>query len=237
MKKASATPHTNALTDQPFSEKNVIAKEEKLASNSSHSAMAVEGLSLNYVAQAKKSTTYYSAVQKSMVFEEFEQMNISEENTGVDTESENVAGTHSEVDITGDDLPAASVLEESSKSIMAPTDETTSVAKGNELQCSEIESERIESIVGPSHAVNLPANLDLSSHSQFEVHILHVYCYMDAHVRTVETIGNQAKYSIIINLTKLSLSISSSSIANIILYKICLRYYLSKFLTPCQVFE
>ena len=168
MKKALATPHTNTLTDQPFSEKTVIAKEEKITNISSQSVMAVEGLSHSFV---KESTTYYnSAVQKSTVLE----INIPEENTGVDTELENVAGTNSEVDITGDDLSAASVQEESSKNIMAPTDET-SAANGNELQCSEIDSEQIAPMVEPSHAVNLPAKLDLSSHSQNEVRTF-VYC-------------------------------------------------------------
>ena len=160
LKNTSAIVQTNSLADQLISE-NVVAKEEKV-NHSMYSAMAVEKLSHNVdllTAQTKENTTHL-AIQKSMVFEEkITQFNIPEADTGVETESENVTA-HSELDVTGDDLPDISAQEESSKITVASGNEVANAVEESELQCSEIDSEPIPpiSFTPPSHSVR--------SHSQ-----------------------------------------------------------------------
>ena len=178
LKNTSAIYQPNSSANQLISE-NVVAKEEKV-NRSVHSAMAVKKLSHNVgllTTQTKENTTHL-AVQKSMVFEEnITQFNIPEADAGVETESENVT-THSELDVTGDDLPDTSAQEESSKITAASGNEVVNAIKGSEQQCSETDSESIAPMTStPSNcAVDLPTKLNLSIRSQEVQYICTFMC-------------------------------------------------------------
>ena len=166
---APATIQTSPPINQSIS-KSVVAKEEKKVDHLSHSVMAVEGLPHTVFTTQTLETT---AVKQSIVFEDLANINLPEMDAGVDHESENVtahpepnSAAHSDLNIPNDDLPDTNVAQqESSKENMATENET---AKGNEFPYSETDNEAIDYIakIQSDHPVNIPAKLDLKSHSQ-----------------------------------------------------------------------
>ena len=176
--RAPATIQTNPPINQSIS-KSVVAKEEKKVDHFSHSVMAVEGLSHNVFTTQTLGTT--ATVKQSMIFEGLADINLPETDAGVDHESENVpvhpepnstepnSTAHSDLYGPNDDLPDTNVAQqESSKENMATGNEIANAAKGSEFPYSETDNEAIDYIAKTQsdHTVNVPAKLDLKSHSQ-----------------------------------------------------------------------
>lgn len=146
---------------------SVAAKQQKEADHPRQSEMAVEGFSQNIMHQTEDQMVHFTATQQSVVYGG-PGINLSEADAGVDQESENVA-VHPEPNVTNDYLfDMKDPQQETSKDNMVTGSVATHSDKGN-VHCSETDNDLID-FINPTlqsvRAVNVPSNLNFSSHPQ-----------------------------------------------------------------------
>ena len=167
LKNSLDASQTNSLTNKLISGQ-VLAKEL----HSVHGAVADL-----LKAKTNKNTTCLSVThaQQPVVFEDSSTQlkNIPVSDAEVDSESE-YSSAHSNLDDFNDDIPGTSAPEENSRGNMASGNETVSIIKGSEVQCSETDDENYAPLATVESS-NISTNLSLSSHSLEVCYILCTY--------------------------------------------------------------